>query len=438
MRARIVRAAFATAVAVTGTVAAAGGAPASAASLPMLTFSAARAIASPHGGTITFQATLSAASKRAVSVHYATTDRTAVAGTDYDAASGTLKIAAGSTSGSVTVTLLPVAFGTGGSNKTFSLKLSNVSGATLPRSSALGVIHPDVYVTGSRSTFADVVINPSGTTAYLTVPAKNQVAVLNLKTGAYSKPIAVGSDPQGIDITPNGTTLYVCDAGGQTISKVVIATRKVTTIITPSSFSHDTPLSIAVLNKGHAIYTTTFSGSGFGGHAYNLNLRTGVSTVASKIGISGDTTEFSPVSRSADHSTLGVVIGDDSGGTFDIYNVATGTVVSNSLNAFISSSSLDGDGSTMLVDGAYVIDGASGAVLGTINDACSSSVLNGTGSTGYCLEAQALAKLNVGRFLVSKTVNLPKPAAGGKQVAYSSKGRVLVAETTGGATIIET
>lgn len=361
-----------------------------------------------------------------------------MAGTDYDAASGTLKIAAGSTSGSVTVTLLPVAFGAGGSNKTFSLKLSSVSGATLPKSSALGVIHPDVYVTGSRSAFADVVINPSGTTAYLTVPAKNRVAVLNLKTGVYGKPIAVGSDPQGIDITPSGTTLYVCDAGGQTISKVVIATRKVTTIITPSSFTHDTPLSIAVLNKGHAIYTTTFSGSGFGGHAYNLNLRTGVSTVASKIGIGGQTTEFSPVSRSADHSTLGVVIGDDSGGTFDIYTVATGNVVSNSLNAFISSSSLDGDGSTMLVDGAYVIDGASGAVLGTINDACSSSVLNGTGSTGYCLEAKKLAKLNVGRFMVSKTVNLPQPAAGGKQLAYSSKGHVLVAETTGGATIIET
>jgi hypothetical protein len=65
-------------------------------------------------------------------------------------------------------------------------------------------------------------------------------------------------------------------------------------------------------------------------------------------------------------------------------------------------------------------------------------VLNGTGSTGYCLEAQALAKLNVGRFLVGKTVNLPKPAAGGKQLAYSSKGHVLVAKTTGGATIIET
>ena len=59
-------------------------------------------------------------------------------------------------------------------------------------------------------------------------------------------------------------------------------------------------------------------------------------------------------------------------------------------------------------------------------------MLNGTGSTGYRLEAQALAKLNVGRFLVSKTVNLPRPAAGGGQLAYSGAGHVLVAETGAG------
>ena len=87
MRTMIVGAVFATAVAVAGTMAATEGAPASAASLPTLTFSTARAIASPHGGTITFRATLSAASKGAVSVHYATAGGTAVAGTDYDAAS---------------------------------------------------------------------------------------------------------------------------------------------------------------------------------------------------------------------------------------------------------------------------------------------------------------------------------------------------------------
>ncbi|MGA8462071.1 MAG: hypothetical protein WB800_42245 [Streptosporangiaceae bacterium] len=59
--------------------------------------------------------------------------------------------------------------------------------------------------------------------------------------------IPVGSDPQGIDITPNGKTLYVADSGGQTISKVTIATGKVKTITTPAGGLNDTPYSIVVL-----------------------------------------------------------------------------------------------------------------------------------------------------------------------------------------------
>jgi streptogramin lyase len=433
----MLRGALALAVAATALIAVTGGASASPAALPTLSFSNAQAIASPHGATMTFKATLSAASTSPVTVQYATMDGTAVAGTDYVAASGTLTLAPGSTSGSVTVTLLPVTLGAGGSNKTFSLNLSNPSGATLATPSVRGTIHPDVYDTNSPDAFANVVINPASTVAYLTVPLRNEVAVLNLRTGTYSKPIPVGSNPHGIDITPNGKTLFVCDTGGQTISKVAIATRKVTTITTPPSFTNDTPLSIAVLNNGHAIYTTTFSGSGFGGHAYDLNLSTGASTVVSNLGIGGQTTEISPVSRSADYSTLGLILGDDSGGTFDVYLAATGNSISGSLNAFISSSSLDGDGSTMLVDGRYVIDAPAAALLGTINDPGGSSVLNATGSTGYVLETQSIVKLLIKRFLTGKKISLPQRANGGAQLALSPSGSILVAETVGGATIVE-
>src|SRR5215472_2950319 len=107
----IVRGALALAVAATGLLAVTGGASASAAVLPTLSFSHALAIASPHGATMTFHAKLSAASTSAVTVHYATENGTALAGTDYVATSGTLQLAAGSTSGSITVTLLPVTLG---------------------------------------------------------------------------------------------------------------------------------------------------------------------------------------------------------------------------------------------------------------------------------------------------------------------------------------
>src|SRR5262245_61701440 len=141
--------ALALAVAATALIAVTRGASASLAVLPTLSFSNAQAIASPHGATMTFKATLLAASTSPVTVQYATMDGTAVAGTDYVAASGTLTLAPGSTSGSVTVTLLPVTLGAGGSNKTFSLSLSNPSGATLATPSVRGTIHPDVYDTNS-------------------------------------------------------------------------------------------------------------------------------------------------------------------------------------------------------------------------------------------------------------------------------------------------
>jgi YVTN family beta-propeller protein len=295
---------------------------------------------------------------------------------------------------------------------------------------------PAVYLAKSKLTFEDVVINPQSTMAYFTVAAKNEVALLDLATGTYGKPIPVGSDPLGLDITPNGKTLYVCDAGGQTISVVDLATRKVTTITTPAGTSSDTPYSIAVMNNGHALYTTTFAGSGFGANAYNLNLSTGTSTVVTSMGFGGEVTEVTPLSRSSSYSTVGAVLGDDSGGPFDIYTASTGAVVSGSLNSFISTSSLDGNGGTMLVDGSYVIDGSTGSLLGTISDSCGSSALNDSGSTGYCLAQDSILKLNIKRFLTEKPIPLSVPAGGGAQLALSKNGKILVAETQSGAEVV--
>ncbi|QQP88771.1 DUF4347 domain-containing protein [Skermanella sp. TT6] len=91
--------------------------------------------------TMTFTVTLSAASGRAVSVDYATSDVSATAGTDYTAASGTLTFAAGTTTQTFTVTV------TGDtaveSDETFTVTLSNASNATIPTSTATGTITND-------------------------------------------------------------------------------------------------------------------------------------------------------------------------------------------------------------------------------------------------------------------------------------------------------
>ncbi len=91
-----------------------------------------------HGA---FTVTLSAASATAVTVNYATANGIALAGSDYDAASGTLTFAPGETTKVVEIHVTGDAAVE--ANETFSLVLSGASGATLARGTATGTIQND-------------------------------------------------------------------------------------------------------------------------------------------------------------------------------------------------------------------------------------------------------------------------------------------------------
>ena len=91
-----------------------------------------------EGAVLVFTATLSHASSRAVTVDYATSDVTAVAGSDYTAASGALTFNAGDTSQTVQVTVLTDSENEG--QETLTLTLSNPSQATLDDATGTGTI----------------------------------------------------------------------------------------------------------------------------------------------------------------------------------------------------------------------------------------------------------------------------------------------------------
>jgi ELWxxDGT repeat protein len=94
-------------------------------------------------GTTTahFTVTLSPASTQPVAVDYATVDDSAVAGSDYDAASGTLTFAAGETSKTIDVHLRGDT--TLENNESFFLSLRNASGARLGKSTGFALIEED-------------------------------------------------------------------------------------------------------------------------------------------------------------------------------------------------------------------------------------------------------------------------------------------------------
>ena len=98
-------------------------------------------------GDIAFTVTLDRAATATVTVDYATTNGTAD-DDDYTATSGTLTFAAGTTSGTITVPI--AADDVNESDETFTVTLSNASGATLGTASATGTIR-NRYVTPAVS-----------------------------------------------------------------------------------------------------------------------------------------------------------------------------------------------------------------------------------------------------------------------------------------------
>ena len=94
-----------------------------------------------EGGTAAFEVTLSPASDQTVTVAYATADGTAVEASDYTAASGTLEFAPGEVMMTISVPTLEDDIEE--ETETFTVTLSNPSGATIEDGAATGTIIDD-------------------------------------------------------------------------------------------------------------------------------------------------------------------------------------------------------------------------------------------------------------------------------------------------------
>ena len=90
------------------------------------------------GAVLAFAVTLSRAATNALTVDYATSNGSALAGQDYTAASGTLSFQAGESSGTIEVAVLDDAHDEG--EETLTLTLSNASGAVVTDGEATGTI----------------------------------------------------------------------------------------------------------------------------------------------------------------------------------------------------------------------------------------------------------------------------------------------------------
>ena len=202
-----------------------------------------------HGtGSVTMQFTidLTSASTKAVTVNYQTSNSTAIAGTDYTAAGGTLTIPAGKTSGIIPVTVLADKAAT--TNRVFYLSLSGASGATLatpklsgtidvppPPSLSIATVQEIVGTSGDTTTMTFTVslnealtypITVTATTADLTAKAGVNYAatseVLTFAPGAVTEKFVVtiygstkvATDSFLVNLAAGGVTIGTPEAAG--------------------------------------------------------------------------------------------------------------------------------------------------------------------------------------------------------------------------------
>ena len=189
-----------------------------------------------EGDSGVFTVSLSATSSQQVTVDYATADGTATAGEDYTATSGTLTFQAGETTKTISVPITDDTEDDGG--ETFTLTLSNASGADLGDAEATGTIRdtktavdlsadfPESAFTSKRHTgsddrpqvvvaFSEAVAEFAANTPSVSVTGASGVSVQTHTEDGLENAYVFFMTPDGDgDVTFALTTNAACAAGG--------------------------------------------------------------------------------------------------------------------------------------------------------------------------------------------------------------------------------
>jgi YD repeat-containing protein len=155
-----------------------------------------------------FTVTLSAPASQAVQASYTTVDGTAVAGSDYQAASGSLTIPAGAVS--TTLTVMVVGDTLYEADETFTVVLSNVVGATVAKGVGTATILNDDVDSPPRLTWGDIYVPRDGAAdAILWRPGTGAWHVRDSASGTFGVVTTLGVSgdiPVPGDYTGDGRT----------------------------------------------------------------------------------------------------------------------------------------------------------------------------------------------------------------------------------------
>jgi YVTN family beta-propeller protein len=97
------------------------------------------------------------------------------------------------------------------------------------------VIGPKIQV---GSVPIGVAVTPDGSSVYVSNEGGATVSVIDTTTNTVIATITVGDSPFGVAVTPDGTRVYVANATGDSVSVITTATNTVTDTITDSHFNN--------------------------------------------------------------------------------------------------------------------------------------------------------------------------------------------------------
>jgi YVTN family beta-propeller protein len=121
--------------------------------------------------------------------------------------------------------------------------------------------------------------SPNQSVIYATIPAQNAIAVINASTLQVTNTVPIGSNPAGLTISPDGSTLYVANSGSSFIARLNTATLlPLTPLVSPSGnpigleFGNNNRLWVLGAGAVNQIDATTglSTGSGFGAYGGRL------------------------------------------------------------------------------------------------------------------------------------------------------------------------
>ncbi|MGD0646121.1 MAG: beta-propeller fold lactonase family protein [Candidatus Bathyarchaeia archaeon] len=91
-----------------------------------------------------------------------------------------------------------------------------------------------------------VAITPNGAYAYVTNGGGDKVSVISTTTNTVTATVTVGSSPEGVAVTPNGAYAYVTNEVSGTVSVISTTTNTVTTA-SPSPKVPEFPVQLLII-----------------------------------------------------------------------------------------------------------------------------------------------------------------------------------------------